>query len=66
MKKENITPAEKKAYALLKYIQEHPDQRFWQALLNVSGLPYIAISPLPPKDIDKRLQDTYYLEDDNN
>jgi len=55
--------AEKKAYQLLAYIQAHPDQRFWQALLNVSGLPYIAISPIPPKEIDKRLVDTFYLKD---
>ena len=55
--------AEKKAYQLLAYIQAHPDQRFWQALLNVSGLPYIAISPIPPKEIDKKLVYTFYLKD---
>ena len=63
MKKETTSTAEKKAYELLAYIQAHPSQRFWQALLNVSGLPYIAISPKPPKDISKELEDTYYLED---
>jgi len=48
--------------SFVKYCEENPDQRFWQLLLNWSGFPYIAISPLPPKDIDKRLEDTYYIE----
>ena len=47
---------------LLKYIIAHPQERGWQALLNFTGLPYIAISPRPPGDISKELEDTYYLE----
>lgn len=55
--------AEQKAKDFLKYVQTHPSERFWQALLNWSKLPYIAISPKPPSDISKELQDTYFIED---
>jgi len=57
-----MTKAEKTAKGLLKYIQTHPTERFWQALLNFFQLPYIAISPRPPKDINPDLEDTYYLD----
>lgn len=50
------------AQELLDYLKAHPEQRFWQALLNYTGLPYIAISPKPPKDISPELEDTFYLE----
>ena len=46
----------------VKYCKAHPKDRFWQALRNYSGFPYIAVSPLPPRDIDKRLEDTFYFE----
>lgn len=52
-----------KAKDFVKYLEAHPTERFWQGLLNFFNLPYIAISPLPPKDIDKRLEDTFYLAD---
>lgn len=58
-----MNKAEQKAQSLLKYIQENPSLRFWQALLNWSGLPFICISPKPPTEISNKLQDTYYLED---
>ena len=57
-----MTKAEKTAKGLLKYIQTHQTERFWQALLNFFQLPYIAISPRPPKDINPDLEDTYYLD----
>lgn len=53
----------KKAESLVKYIEKHSSERFFQALLNHLGLPYIAISPRPPGDISKELEDTYYLAD---
>lgn len=55
--------AELKAENLLRYIRDNPGQRFWQALLNFSRLPFIAISPRPPKDVSIELEDTYFLED---
>lgn len=56
--------SQQKAESLLRYVQQNPEQRFWQALLNWSGFPYIAISQVPPVDIgDKRLRDTFYIKD---
>ena len=46
----------------IRYCEVHPKDRFWQALRNYSGFPYVIVSPLPPKDIDKRLEDTFYFE----
>ena len=66
----------KKAKAFLQYINEHPSERFWQALLNFTNLPYILISDRPPSkccmdgcgDVkcghcQANLEDTFYLED---
>ena len=64
-----MNKAEKIAKNLLKYIQANPQERFWQALLNFTHLPYILISDRPPmgqykntqgEEID--LKDTYNLE----
>ena len=56
------TKSIKKAEEFLTYLKDNPNERFWQALLNFTHLPYIAISPRPPKDISKELIDTYYLD----
>jgi hypothetical protein len=48
--------------AFLEYVKANPSERFWQALLNFTGLPYIAISPRPPGEISHELEDTYYLD----
>jgi len=39
----------------IKYLQEHPELRFWQALCNWSGHAFIYVS-------DACIEDTYYLE----
>ena len=58
------------AYSIL-----HPDERFWQALLNWSGKNFIVFSDRPPayiKASDKdtgcyvSLVDTFYLEGKND
>ena len=71
-----MTNTQKKAKAFLKYVNEHLDQRFFQALLNFTKLPYILISDRPPSkccgngcgDVNcehcrAKLEDTFYLED---
>ena len=58
-----MNKAQKKARGLLDYIKRNPRQRFWQALLNYTELPYIVISPRPPMDISEELLDTFYLKD---
>lgn len=55
--------AEEKAKSLLKYIQKYPSQRFWQALLNWSGFPYIFTSQKPIGYKGQKLEDTFYIED---
>lgn len=56
--------AQQKAEALLEYIKQHPEQRFWQALLSWSGYPFIVISSVPPSEIeDPRLEDTFFIKD---
>lgn len=48
--------------SFLEYVKANPSERFWQALLNWTGLPFIAISPKPPSEISPELEDTYYLD----
>lgn len=59
------------------YCVTHPDLRFWQALLNWSGLPFIAYISHPPSEVFAEtrvmgqpvqrvdIQDTYYWEGKN-
>jgi hypothetical protein len=62
----------------VQYCQSHPQLRFWQALLNWSGLPFIAAVSHPVNDIEAyaqyhplapretvKLVDTYYWEGRN-
>ena len=55
--------------SFVKYCEKHPDQRFYQALLNWSGLPWIVASSAPADRINAKLlktlmrvEDTYYWE----
>lgn len=48
------------------YCNNHPDERFWQALRNWSKFGFIfgfPIGKLPTREFDKNLIDTFYLED---
>lgn len=56
------------------YCKAHPDQRFWQAIRNWSGEPYIVSGSTPPvlmkargqdKEVDA-LVDTFYWEGKNS
>ena len=65
MKNNMKNKALKKAESFLKYIQEHPNERFWQALRNWSGYNYIlGARELPERDrFNNYWEDTFYIED---
>lgn len=52
-----------------KYCQEHPEERFWQALRNWSGKPFILVAELSnlPQEIwnNDSIEDTFYWEKKN-
>lgn len=37
--------------SFIAYCQQYPDQRFWQALRNWCGMPFVIVSALAPHDI---------------
>lgn len=51
----------------LRHLEQNPTERFWQGLLNWSGLPYIVASPRPPVFMTdtKGQQDTFYWSGKN-
>jgi hypothetical protein len=66
MNKDKETRNSKALKSFVKYCEGHPSERFWQALLNWSGLPYIAWTNLPPsdwKDDGFKAGDTFYWEE---
>lgn len=53
---------EKTKEAFAKYIVEHPQERFWQAIRNFAGVGFVYISnELMSED---GLKDTFYIESD--
>lgn len=56
----------------VRYCREHPEERFWQALRNFSGYPFLYVSSIPSYgfDNDINILDTFYWEgkrhDENN
>lgn len=60
--------------SFVAYCDAHPSERFWQALLNWSGLPYILMSTAPGPDVQQQLdgpgcahvRDTFYWEGRNS
>ena len=50
--------------SFVKYCEKNPEMRFWQALLNWSGLPYIAWAKMGEKGLEIG-GDTFYWEDMN-
>jgi hypothetical protein len=45
--------------AFINYLEEHPEERFWQAVRNFSGYSFILASDILP--VDGQL-DTFYWE----
>lgn len=43
----------------IKYLEEHPDERFMQAVRNFIGVPFLVVTDSVPKD-----GDTFYWECD--
>ena len=48
-----------------RYCREHPEQRFWQALLNWAELPFLLASSAPAHVNATKLVDTFYWEGKN-
>lgn len=53
--------------SFVKYCEEHPQERFWQALRNwipaETGLHFVLLSNLPPNPSgEQKLVDTFYWE----
>ena len=46
--------------AFIKYMEENPDERFWQAVRNFSGYAFIIASDIPPDSPSQ--EDTFYWE----
>lgn len=52
---------------LLRYIEEHPEQRLWQAIRNWSGHGFVMVGELTEDErgnviFPKGLEDTFYFE----
>ena len=50
---------EKTKQLFIKYLEEHPNERFMQAVRNFIGVPFLVVSGVPPKE-----GDTFYWECD--
>lgn len=56
---------EKTKKAFIKYLEEHPDERFWQAIRNFWRADYIVLTDnLDQEDEFPALRDTFYIEAD--
>jgi hypothetical protein len=50
-------------YDFKKYCEEHPEERFWQALRNWSNYEFIYVSNKPSYAITcEEVQDTFFFE----
>lgn len=52
----------KTKHAFIKYMKQHPEQRFWQSIRNFAGVPFVYIS----NDLlhTKGVFDTFFLKED--
>jgi len=49
--------------SFVAYCNEHPQERFWQALRNWCGWPFVCVTDNSPANPDGDLIDTFYWED---
>ncbi len=77
---DNASRSEKTLADFVQYCQDHPEQRFWQALRNWCGYTYIMATDtqpqdmgdgwdhrgLSPRDILDRMHNTFYWEGKND
>lgn len=61
--KPKASAAERKAWSLLKYIVEHPSERFWQAVRNWSGHGFIFFGDQDDNVEDAVLHDSFNDKD---
>lgn len=54
--------SEKTKQAFIKYMEEHPDERFWQSIRNFSGYSFIIASDILPT-VPESQQDTFHWEE---
>lgn len=56
--------SEKTKQEFIKYLEEHPEERFWQAVRNFSNYAFILASDYPPSQEGQI--DTFYIEEKNH
>lgn len=49
----------------VQFCEEHPDQRFYQALRNWMQVPFLLVGQLGYEEEIKKIQDTFYWEGKN-
>lgn len=52
--------SEKTKKAFIKYLEEHPEERFWQAVRNFSGYNFVLV-----RNDTETPEDTFYWEENN-
>lgn len=56
----------------IKFLEEHPEQRFWQAVRNFSGYPFVLVSTEPPFNFpgdwkgQELPKDSFYWEENDD
>lgn len=56
--------SEKTKQEFIKYMEDHPQERFWQCVSNFSGYGYIVASDFPPTAEGQI--DTFHIEEKNH
>ncbi len=58
--------SQKTKEAFIKYLEEHPEERFWQAVRNFSGYGFILARNYSDAENDVSTIDTFYWEENGN